>query len=124
MFDGKGPLETGPNTQSWDFDLIFAALSDPFRRSLLVLLAEKGTQTAAVLTGPRPKGLGGDVIMNRVVKSLGTLCASGLVVVKANPADRRQRLYSLAPGLVGTKTETTCTLEFGLDLIRFDLPRK
>ncbi|MDB6028857.1 MAG: hypothetical protein JWM68_5080 [Verrucomicrobiales bacterium] len=118
MSDGKTTLETTINLPPWNQDLIFSVLSDPIRRAIIVSLARKGPQTAAALA---PAGPGGNFMMvrlNRVVKTLAALREAGLVVIIPNPGDGRKQMYSLAPGMTVTKTETGCLLDFSFGLLR------
>ena len=118
MSDDKKTLATAANIQPWDLNLIFSVLADPVRRGTILSLARNGPQTAAALLPAGLSARGVMVRLNRVVKSLTNLREAGLVVVIPNPTDGRKQLYSLAPGISVTKTETGCHLDLGICLFR------
>jgi DNA-binding transcriptional ArsR family regulator len=69
-------------------DAVFAALSDPTRRSLYATLGERGEATATDLARELP------VTRQAVQKHLGTLAAAGLVATRR---DGREVLYRPTP---------------------------
>jgi ArsR family transcriptional regulator, cadmium/lead-responsive transcriptional repressor len=70
-------------------DAVFAALSDPTRRAVILRLSEDGPATLAGLAGGLP------VTRQAVAKHLAQLEDAGLVTASA---EGRRRTYRLTPG--------------------------
>jgi hypothetical protein len=112
-------MESTTKTQVWDQDFIFSILSDPIRRGIIVTLAQKGPQTASAFAPVGRNRMASMVCLNRIVKTLSKMRDSGLVVVLPHPTDGRKQLYAITPGIIVTKTEKNCSLEFGTCFVRF-----
>ena len=103
---------TTPPTPIWDADLVFHALGEPIRRSIMASLAGRPLQTATelcVTTGRR---------LDATLKHLIVLRAGKLVVTEENPRDGRRLLYRLAPEVIVRRTETVTELDFGCGVLR------
>ncbi len=112
----NSPLPTPPAgypTSAWEADLIFAALGDPVRRRILLVLADGKARTASELKISAKRRL------DATLKHLVALRESQLVVTQENPVDGRRLLYSLAPAAKVTKNESGgIEIDFGPCVVR------
>jgi DNA-binding transcriptional ArsR family regulator len=110
------PQQTPPAAnpaRAWDADLLFAALGDPVRRRILLVLADGKARTATELKGSANRKL------DATLKHMVALRAGGLVVTQENPVDGRRLLYSLAPGVQVRQTEAGGReIDFGPCVVR------
>jgi DNA-binding transcriptional ArsR family regulator len=87
-----------PPPTVWTADKLFAALGDPVRRRILLILSDGKPRTASELKISAKREL------DATLKHLVALRAGGLVVRQKNAADGRRQLYTLAPGATARST--------------------
>lgn len=87
------PQTTPPAAQpsALDADLLFAALGDPVRRRILLVLSDGKPRTATELKGSANRK------PDATLKHLVALRAGKLIVAQKNPEDGRRLPYTLAP---------------------------
>jgi hypothetical protein len=95
------------NITPWNEDTIFAMLGDPVRRRLLKAVACNEALPASGLMSASHRRLAA------TVKQLTNLRDAGLLVTTPDPVDHRRMLYSLAPTLPVTRTESEVVCDFG-----------
>lgn len=94
-------------------DQLFAALGDPVRRRILLILSDGRLRTASELK------ISANRKLDATLKHLVALRAAGLVVTRENPADGRRQLYTLAPGVVSRPSATGGReIDFGPCVVR------
>jgi DNA-binding transcriptional ArsR family regulator len=79
------PAGGAPRTTASGADLVFAALADATRRTVLHEVAARGEATATELAADMP------VSRQAVVKHLGVLAAAGLVAARKQGREQRYR---------------------------------
>lgn len=111
-------VEVPPPPTARPVDQLFAALGDPVRRSLLLVLSDGKLRTVSQLKGSAGRKL------DATLKHPVALRAAGLVVTRENPEDGRRQLYTLAPGVVARATASGGQeIDFGPRVVRLGVTR-
>lgn len=109
MPDAKIPPVADSNGRAWNQDVIYSVLNHPFRRHLLLSLAQKGPLPARQLGGRR---------LGTTLKHLVLMIEAELVMKCPNPNDGRQPIYALTPAVPVVKTDSGVQLDFGFCIVR------
>jgi len=108
---------TALKVRRWVPKEVFRLLSDPFRRRVILSLANGEMKTAMELNAAS------GMKRHTYLKHLSLLCKAGFLLQKQNAKDRRQPLYTLSPGISVCKSNEEFTVDFGCCVLRLSVKK-